>query len=57
MFNFFKKKEVKKCETEDEKLDACVKLGALTEEERLRIQADRSEERLKQFLAEKKKRA
>jgi hypothetical protein len=56
MFNFFKKVP-KKCETEDEKFDACVKLGILTEEERLRIQADRAEDRLKRFLAEKKKRA
>lgn len=57
MFNPFKKKEVKECETEDEKFDACVKLGILTEEERLRIQADRAEDRLKRFLTEKKKKA
>ncbi len=59
MFNFIRKKFKKAPAgenlTEAEELDRCVETGLLTEEEKLRILYERYGDRLKEVLADKKK--
>ena len=52
IFDIFKRKN---SDLKDLSLEEAVKKGLITEEEMLRIKRDRSEERLKKFLLNKKK--